>query len=466
MSKTCGIAFALLGGLALAACGGESKPAPAAPNGVLYFSQDNNPNGLFVVNQTTGAATLAGDGHTGVTSNTVGLTEGYGGILHGSTWSNIARIQPDGSGATVLPGSEGVEGLAWDPASGLLYGSINTNFFTLDAATGLRIATLPNAPADVEGLAADSSRNVIYGIGNSTNLYKYDIATATWSAVGDTGINWYLGGLALDPVARVLYAVGKGGNGNLYKIDPITAVPTLVGPLGISGVVNGGLAFVPTPPAPKGGVLYFSQDSNGSGLFSLNQATGAATKVGAGTTGVTTATVGLDAGPGGTLLASSPWAIERIAKDGSGATVFPGSEAAEGLAWNAANGVLYGVINGGFFSMHAGTGVRIATLPNAPADVEGLAADASHNVIYGIGDATNLYKYDIASATWTTVGNTGINWDQGGLAFDPDLRVLYAVGEGGGASLYKINPDTAAPAVVGPLGISGVANGGLAFVPN
>jgi hypothetical protein len=64
--------------------------------------------------------------------------------------------------------------------------------------------------------------------------------------------------------------------------------------------------------------------------------------------------------------------------------------------------------------------VRIATLPNAPADVEGLAAEPSRNVIYGIGDSTMLYKYDVAGAAWSTVGNTGINWNQGGLAFVPN----------------------------------------------
>lgn len=221
-----------------------------------------------------------------------------------------------------------------------------------------------------------------------------------------------------------------------------------------------------TPPAPRGGVLYFSQDSNAAGLFTVNQTTGLATPVGAGITGVSSATVGLTEGPSGTLLGSTWSQIERIQKDGSGVTVFAGSEAAEALAWHSGNSLLYGCINGDFFSMNAATGVRIATLAAAPADVEGLAVEASRNVIYGIGDSTNLYKYDVAAATWSTVGNTGINWNQGGLAFDAESRVLFAVGNGGAGNLYRINPDTAVATLVGPLGIGGVVNGGLAFVPN
>jgi hypothetical protein len=227
----------------LAACGGDEKPP--VTGGVLYFSQDTNPNGLFTLNQTTGAAALVGVGNTGVTSATVGLTEGPGGTLLGSTWQDIARFQRDGSAPTVFAGSEAAEALAWHSGNGLLYGAINAVFFSMDAATGLRIATLPSPPADVEGLAAEASRNVLYGIGASTNLYKYDIAAATWSVVGNTGINWDQGGLAFDPYARVLFAVGAGGAGNLYRINPDTAAATLVGPLGIAGNAHGGLAFVP-----------------------------------------------------------------------------------------------------------------------------------------------------------------------------------------------------------------------------
>ena len=230
--------------LSLAACGGDDKPPPPA-GGVLYFSQDLNANGLFIVNQATGAATLSGAGTTTVNGTTVGLTEGPGGTLLGSTFAEIVRIQKDGSGVTDLTGIEGAEALAWNPVDGLLYGCWNAEFYSMNAATGVRIATLPIAPADVEGLAADASRNVIYGIGDSTNLYKYDVAAGAWSIVGNTGINWNQGGLAFDPGARVLFVIGLGGAGNLYRINPDTAAATLVGPLGIAGTVQGGLAFVP-----------------------------------------------------------------------------------------------------------------------------------------------------------------------------------------------------------------------------
>lgn len=225
--------------LALAACGDDSGPAPVKH---LYFSQDNNGNGLYELNLTTGTATLVGTGISGTTSSTIGLTETADpDTLIGSIWSALARIAADGSGATVVAGSAGVEALAMNVTSGILYGAINGAMYTLNPTTGVIALTLAAPGADVEGLASNRA-GVIYGISGSTqSLYAYNIAGNSWSVVASTGRDWDNAGLAYDHIAGVLYAV-EATTDALYTINPTTAATTLVGPLGVNGA--GGLAFV------------------------------------------------------------------------------------------------------------------------------------------------------------------------------------------------------------------------------
>jgi hypothetical protein len=230
--------------LALVACSGGG--GGGGGGGTLYFSQDGNGNGLYVLDTSTGAATLVGLGLTGTTSSTIGLTEsGDDDVLIGSTYSEIARIAADGGNASVIVGSEEAEGLAFHRPDGLLYGIINGDFFAADVSTGLRLGTLDDPGVDIEGLASDAANDQIFGIGDTTDLWVYDVALGNWSIVGSIGIDWEKGaGLAYDPHGRVLYAIGASGGGeNLYRIDPVTAVPTLVGPTGLIGT-EGGLGFV------------------------------------------------------------------------------------------------------------------------------------------------------------------------------------------------------------------------------
>lgn len=216
-------------------------------HGILYFSQDSNANGLYRLNVTTGAGTLVGAGATSVNGSTVGLSEGPNqDLLYGSKPSGILHIAADGSGATTL-GAEVMEALAYNPRNGVTYAALNGVFFTVNTATGTKINNLAAPGFDVEGLAADPMNNVIYGIGDGTNLVKFDVGLGSWSVVGNTGLTWDNAGLAYDPIGGYLYAVSTTTGANLYLINPATAVPSLVGPTGIAGSSSGGLAFVPAP---------------------------------------------------------------------------------------------------------------------------------------------------------------------------------------------------------------------------
>jgi hypothetical protein len=215
--------------------------------GTLFFSQDNNANGLYTIDMATGGATLVGLGETGTTSNTIGLAgRGASDPLVGSTYSTLVDIELDGSGASQIS-TESAEGLTYVASTDLIYAIINTSFRSISPTTGLVVEDLTDPVEDLEGLAADEAAGVIYAVGNDTNLWAYNIQFDAWAIVFDTGINWFLGGLAFSDVEGVLYAIGAGTNEDgVYRIDPVAATVTLVGGTGLAGLNEGGLAWVPS----------------------------------------------------------------------------------------------------------------------------------------------------------------------------------------------------------------------------
>jgi hypothetical protein len=228
------------------ACLFAALPATA---GTLYFSQDDNSNGLYTLNTTTGLATQVGI--TDVDGSTAGLALGdQPGTLFASRPFGIGRVNTDGSGAAYMPDSTVAEGLEY--AGGTLYGVINGEFFTIDTTTGLVATTLAAPDADVEGLAYGNG--VIYGLagwsGPRGNLYKYDIGLDLWSLLGFTGVEFNVPGLAFDSDLGILYAIGSQDN-NLYSIDPATAVATAIGPTALTDSTGGGLAYQSDTTIPE-----------------------------------------------------------------------------------------------------------------------------------------------------------------------------------------------------------------------
>lgn len=217
-----------------------------------------------------------------------------------------------------------------------------------------------------------------------------------------------------------------------------------------------GIMALVAVPVQAGGILYFSEDFNSNGLHTLDTSTGASTSVGA--TGVTTATVGLaPSSSAGMLYGSKPFGLLHINSDGSGETLL-GSMGIEGLAYDP-SGVLYGAINGQFFTVNAATGAQITGLAAPGLDVEGLAWTSG--VVYGLADGGTLLAYNIGVDSWTTIGSTGTDFDQIGLAYNAQAGVLYAKGNQD-SYLYGINPSTANAWRIGDTGIAD--GGGLAYV--
>jgi len=210
------------------------------------------------------------------------------------------------------------------------------------------------------------------------------------------------------------------------------------------------------------GTLYFSEDRNTGGLYSLNTTTGAATALGA--TGVTGSTVGLapSDNPNG-LVGSRPFGLAAINADGSGSLSIPGTATAEGLAYDADNDALFGTINGSFFSYDAGF-ASTTSLAAPGADIEGLAWGGG-STIFGLagysGPRGYLYSYDIVADVWSFIGDTGIDFNLVGLAYNAAENVLYAKGSQD-SYLYEIDTGTAFASIIGDTGIQN--GGGLAYV--
>lgn len=230
--------------LALGAAAAAVTASPAAGQageGTLYFSKDAVSE-LYILDTDDASAQLIGE--TGVVGRTVGLTESADdAVLIGSTWSDLSRIQRDGSGYELAgTGELQAEGLAHDPTSGILYKIINGEFATADLTTGATVEDLASPEVDLEGLAWRGTDGLIYGIGQN-RFMAYDPAEDSWADVGTPGSDFDNAGLAWDSINDVFYAIDD--DGVLHSVDPETGAATVIGDTGFED--GGGLAFVGQP---------------------------------------------------------------------------------------------------------------------------------------------------------------------------------------------------------------------------
>jgi hypothetical protein len=207
--------------------------------------------------------------------------------------------------------------------------------------------------------------------------------------------------------------------------------------------------------------LYYLRDNTGQ-FYTVNTSTAAPTLV-ATISAVTSNTIGFTESPTPGILFGTTW-TQLISFNADGTNVQTiGSSNAEALGWCTQANVLYGSINGSFFSINPATGAQspLASPPGGD-DVEGLACDHANNVLYGVASGSGtLYRYTPGTESWATVGSTGLSPDSLGLAYDPGANVLYLL-NGNTGDLYRVSPSTAAATLIGNLGL-GAVGGGLAF---
>jgi hypothetical protein len=123
----------------------------------------------------------------------------------------------------------GITGLAFNPFTGLLYGSTGNSV----AATAAKLVSINPATGLVTVIGSFNAGNV----GNPSTMSD----------------------LAFDPSTGTLYGVGSIGGPQLYRINPLTGQATVIGNTGLTSTTGGGLAissaglFHGTPTASRFG---------------------------------------------------------------------------------------------------------------------------------------------------------------------------------------------------------------------
>jgi hypothetical protein len=239
--------------------------------------------------------------------------------------------------------------------------------------------------------AADASTTNDY---KRNVLHTLDPTTGAATFVGPFNVDGLMASLAYDPTKDVLYGTTTASN-NLYSINRSTGAATLIGSLGAE--LMHGLAFDPSTQTLYGtyGV------SGGDGLYSIDTATGAAALV----------------GHVGFFRADH---LDRVV----------------GLAVSPQTGDLYGSLGGS-----AGTGglVRIDKVTGQgqligffTPHIEGLAFEPATGMLYGVDNSNtrSLYTIDVTTAAARYVGSTGLA-NPLGLEFVPEPATLSLLVLGG-----------------------------------
>lgn len=199
------------------------------------------------------------------------------------------------------------------------------------------------------------AQTVFYGVDTSSTLYSIDAQTQVATSIG---VAAYLEGLAISPTGQ-LY--GTDTSGVLYSVDKTTGAATAIGNTGRGNIEA--LDFA-------GGILIGADFTSTPTLFSIDLSTGASTTlVTAGTlTGSTRAMAAVDAN---TVL---------IAADGA-----PNSLYSVNLTTGATSLLGTMTMTGQFLAMDF----------------------ASNGVLYGFGNAGEVWEINPANGALTLLGNTG-----------------------------------------------------------
>src|SRR4029077_6226701 len=176
-----------------------------------------------------------------------------------------------------------VTGLAFDPLSGVLYGSTGNKsgqiLLTINPANGA-VTTVGLFNSGGGGTMADIAFDAagdLFGISASggANLYSINLATGQATKVGASGQAFTAGGgLAISPAGN-FYCVPEGNN--FGSIDPITGVYTFIGTMATPGGAGTSYASL----AYDGNTLYGMNLGSPTHLVTINPANGAITDLGA-----------------------------------------------------------------------------------------------------------------------------------------------------------------------------------------
>lgn len=228
-------------------------------------------------------------------------------------------------------------------------------------------------------------------------------------------------------------------------------------------------------PALAAGTLYGLTSSDGGDVYTIDEATGAATHVAMLTGTGGTSFVGLEflrgvlyatdvVPPGGDQFSFSFGTIDPSTGAFTVINNQGGSLNWHGLAANESANLLYIIDLDDSNNLKTVTpaGV-ITTIGPAEIDGRGMAYDDTHGILYATGGGS-LYTVDTTAGASTLVGSMGISNNRIGLAYDEVGGVLYANNADTG-SLYTLDVTTGAAALVGANGATtGFGIDGLAWL--
>jgi hypothetical protein len=161
-------------------------------------------------------------------------------------------------------------------------GNANCQLYTLDPSNGSVLQTIGPIGFPITGLAFDPTTEVLYGsVSNNSpaagNLVTIDPATGTGTLVGSFGVSGTTGTQTMADLTfasdGTLYGWAEQSQKRLYTIDKTSGTATEVGPSGLTHTVGSGLA------ANSSNVLYFAGDNANGKLRIIDRTTGAPTDV-------------------------------------------------------------------------------------------------------------------------------------------------------------------------------------------
>lgn len=184
------------------------------------------------------------------------------------------------------------------PAASVIGYSVDglDDFYEIDLTTGVAtlIGPLPVGIPDLEGLAFDPNTGVLYGVDDTTEkLFTIDPSDGMATEVGDLNVSFIDVGITIDPDGNLWMATELPGK--FYSVDKTTGAATEVGDMG---------ADVTALAAASDGTIY-GLDPSDDELVTIDTATGVATVVGP--LGISIENSGLDFDASGVLwgIASS-----------------------------------------------------------------------------------------------------------------------------------------------------------------
>lgn len=193
-----------------------------------------------------------------------------------SGFQSLYSINP-ATGAATLIGSTGlrqISDIVYSPGSNALIAhTVAGDLFTLNTTTGAAsLLADGNTLVPESGLALRSSDGRLFTT-IFDDLHGSNAVAATWSSIGASGLGSFdVSGLAFSGADRLFGLVSNSTLADeLVEFDVNTGTATLIGITGTSSDNTAGLTFV--------GNQLFASD--GSSLYTINTATGAASLIGA-----------------------------------------------------------------------------------------------------------------------------------------------------------------------------------------